>query len=149
MKRSYSIVLLIIASFLLNSCSKEEYFKSESGINDQLQGTWDLIPIPKYDYNSDGSKYVHIESWTFHDNSLSIINNGQNAVSTYSVHTTISKAEIKVDDVQPLFTPPARVRDNNCSGTWQIVSLDDDYMTIANDQDGHTGLTILEFEKKN
>lgn len=147
MKRTYTLLLLVLTSFIIYSCSEEEYFKSESGIKSQLQGTWKLIPIPKYDYNYDGSKFEHQESWTFSDNQLSIINNSQNGLSAYTINTTISKAEIKVENVQPIFTPPARIRINN--GTWQIVRLDDKFLIIANDQDGATGLTELEFEKKN
>jgi hypothetical protein len=146
MKRLQSIAMLLSAILILNSCSKEEYLKSESGIKKQLQGTWHLIPIPKYD---DISKtIVHEETWTFGDNQVSIINSNQSAQSTYTVHTSLSKAEIKLEDVKPLFVTPARVRDNNGSGTWQIISLDDDFLIIANDQDGQTGLTELEFEKK-
>src|SRR4051812_21352913 len=142
MKR-ISIVFLMLSSVLLNSCSKEEYLKSESGIKSQLQGTWKLIPIPKYDLNPDGSKYEHQETWTFGDNQVSIINNNQNGVSNYTVHTTVSKAEVKIENVQPVFTYPARIRIN--TGTWQIIRLDDDFLIMANDQDGTTGLTELEF----
>jgi len=148
MKRLQSIAILVSATLILNSCSKEEYLKSESGIKSQLQGTWHLLAIPKYDYNSDGSRYEHQESWTFGDSQVSIINNNQTAQSSYSVHTSLSKAEVKLEDVKPLFVTPARVRDNNGSGTWQIISLDDKFLIIANDQDGQTGLTELEFEKK-
>ena len=147
MKRSYVIAFALVATILLNACSKQEYLKSESGIKSELQGTWKLQSIPKYDYRSDGSKYEHEETWTFSDSQVSIINNNQNAQSSYTVHTSISKAEIKIEDVQPAFTYPARIRINN--GTWQIISLDDEFLVIANDQDGSTGLTELEFEKKN
>jgi hypothetical protein len=148
MKRLGSIALIFSAALILNSCGKEEYLKSESGIKSQLQGgTWHLIPIPKYD---DAAKtIVHVESWTFGDDQVSIINGNQTAQSSYSVHTSLTKAEIKLEDVQPLFVAPgARIRDNNGSGTWQIIRLDDDFLVIANDQDGQTGLTELEFEKK-
>ncbi len=147
MKRFNTLVLLVLSAFLINSCSKEEYFKSESGIKSQLQGTWKLNAIPKYDINQDGSKYEHQESWTFDENQVSMLNNNQNGISNYTVNTTISKAEIKIENVQPVFTYPARIRIN--TGTWQIIKLDDKFLIIANDQDGATGLTELEFEKKN
>lgn len=147
MKRIFPIVIIVLTSIFINSCGKQEYFKSESGIKKQLQGTWRLIPIPKYDYNQDGSKYEHQETWTFSESQVSILNNNQSGVSNYTVHTTIAKAEVKIENVQPIFTHPARLRIN--TGTWQIVRLDDKFLIIANDQDGATGLTELEFEKKN
>ena len=141
---TFSILFLI--SLTINSCNKEEYFQSESGIRKELEGTWNLIPIPRFDYQTDGSKYVHLESWTFSESTVSIINNSQSAASSYSVNTSLSKAEIKIENVQPNFVSPARVRTLN--GTWQIVQLDEDFLIIANDQDGQTGLTELEFQKK-
>jgi hypothetical protein len=145
MKRHFTIILLVLTSFLMNSCNKQEYFKSESGIKSQLIGTWKLIPIPKYDYNQDGSKFVHEETWTFREDQVSMLNNNQAAVSNYTVNTTMTKAEIKIENVQPVLTYPARIRIN--TGTWQIVRLDDEFLIIANDQDGQTGLTELEFQK--
>src|SRR5687768_4354923 len=134
--KTLAFILLISASII--SCSKQEYMKSESGIKKELQGTWKLIPIPKYDFRADGTKYEHEESWTFSDNTVSMINNSQTASSNYTVHTSLTKAEIKIEDVQPILTYPARLRIN--TGTWQIVRLDEEFLIIANDQDGATGL---------
>ena len=141
---TFSILFLISLTF--NSCKKEEYFQSESGIRNELQGTWNLIPIPRFDVDANGSKKVHQESWTFSESTVSIINNTQAQASSYSINTTISKAEIKIENVLPILVFPARVRTMN--GTWQIVQLDEDFLIIANDQDGTTGLTELEFQKK-
>ena len=136
---------------LFYSCSKQELFKSEKEIKKELQGSWDLIPIPRNDTihypDNSWSVSVHIENWTFDDSKVTIINSGQVGISDYSVHTSISKAEFKLEGVTPVFTNPARVRSIN--GTWQIIKLDGDVLVIANDQDGITGLTELEFKKKN
>lgn len=149
MRKLSTSSIIVLITFIFNSCSKEEYFKSESGIRKELLGTWSLIPIPRFD-NTPLGKAVHFESWTFDESTVSIINgfenNTQSASSTYSIKTTITKAEIKLEDVQPLFVSPARVRVLN--GTWQIVQLDGDFLIIASDQDGTTGLTELEFQKK-
>jgi hypothetical protein len=114
-----------------------------------LQGTWSLIPIPRYDSitNPDNTKSAveHTETWNFNDTKVTIVNNGVSATSTYSVSTGISKAEFKLDGVTPAFIYPARIREIN--GTWQIVQLDDDILIIANDQDGRSGLTELEFKR--
>ncbi len=145
---SISVIFLIsVVCFL--SCQKEEYLKSEKEIKKELAGTWTLIPIPRYDsiVNPDLTKTAveHFETWSFNDTKVTIVNNGQTSSSTYSVSTGLSKAEFKLDGVTPVFVPPARVREIN--GTWQIIQLDDDVLIIANDQDGSSWLTELEFKR--
>ena len=136
---------LLSVSFVLNSCEKQEYFKSESSIKSDLMGTWDLIPIPRYDIIN-GDSIVHTENWTFNDTKVTIVNYTQTGYSDYSVHTSWTKAEFKLDHVSPVFTSPARVR--NIDGTWQIVKLDGQFLIIANDQSGGSGVTELEFKKR-
>jgi hypothetical protein len=143
-----SFLLIIVA--VIYSCSKQELFKSEKEVKEELQGTWELIPIPRNDTthltDSTYTVAIHVENWTFDDTKVTIVNNNQTATSTYSVSTSISKAEFDLDAVIPEFTYPARVRDIN--GTWRIVTLDDELLIIANDQSGTTGLTELEFKKR-
>jgi hypothetical protein len=144
-----TFAILILCFTFFYSCQKEELFKSEKKIKSELQGTWSLIPIPRYDSitNPDNTKSAveHTETWNFNDTKVTIVNNGVSATSTYSVSTGISKAEFKLDGVTPAFIYPARIREIN--GTWQIVQLDDDILIIANDQDGRSGLTELEFKR--
>lgn len=136
-------ILSIVCLFSLNSCLKQEYFKSEKETKKDLQGSWKLIAIPKYNVN--GSTLTeHIETWTFDDTYVTILNNGQTGTSTYSVHTTITKAEIILDKINPDFILPARTRYN---GTWQIVNLDNNILIISSDNDGTSGLIQLEFQK--
>ncbi len=135
--------LIFLVFILFYSCLKQEYFKSEKEVKKDLQGTWKLIAIPKYNVN--GNLITeHIETWTFNDTYVTIVNNGQTATSTYSVNTTISKAEIKLDGISPEFVYPARSRNN---GTWQIVKLDNSILSISSDRDGTSGLVQLEFQK--
>ena len=135
--------LIFLVFILFYSCLKQEYFKSEKEVKKDLQGTWKLIAITKYNVN--GSVMTeHIETWTFNDTYVTIINNGQTGTSTYSVNTTISKAEIKLDGITPEFVLPARHRNN---GTWQIVKLDNSILSISSDRDGTSGLVQLEFQK--
>ena len=135
--------LIFLVFILFYSCIKQEYFKSEKEVKKDLQGTWKLIAIPKYNVN--GSVMTeHIETWTFNDTYVTILNNGQTATSTYSVNTTISKAEINLDGITPEFVIPARHRNN---GTWQIVKLDNSILSISSDRDGTSGLIQLEFQK--
>jgi hypothetical protein len=136
----------VIAGFY--SCSKQEYFKSESGIKKDLQGTWDLIPIPRYmtvDTGTGSFQKERHENWVFTNSTVTITNNnggGETGTSTYSVHTSWSKAEVKLDGVTSPLSP------EHYNGTWQIVRLDDEILAIANDHDGSTGLTQLEFQKR-
>lgn len=44
--RQFSGLVLLLCFVALYSCSKEEYFKSESGIKKQLEGSWSLIQFP-------------------------------------------------------------------------------------------------------
>jgi hypothetical protein len=125
------MTLCFVALF---SCSKEEYFKSESGIKKQLQGSWTLVPIPRDDPN---------QNWAFNNSSkMTRSENNVDYTGDFSVHTTISKAEIKIENLLVV----SGQFDYN--GTWQIVQLDDDFLIIANDRDGTSGIKQLEFTKK-
>ena len=149
MKSHFAILILYILGLTsFYSCQKQEYLKSEKEIKKELQGTWILIPIPRYDtiQNPDHSLsvFIHNETWTFDDTKVTIVNNLQVGTSTYSVHTSVSKAEVYLDGIIPELILPARPRSN---GTWQIVKLDGSILSIASDRDGASGLTQLEFHK--
>ena len=150
MKTRFLFLIFSLLSILtFNSCLKQEYFKSEKEIKKELLGTWQMVPIPRFDTitNPDLTKtiIVHNESWTFDDAYVTILNYNQTSVSTYSINTSFSKAEFKLDGINPPFYYPARIREIN--GTWRIVKLDGNILVIANDQDGTSGLTQLEFQK--
>ncbi|TAH40373.1 MAG: hypothetical protein EYC69_11215 [Bacteroidetes bacterium] len=128
-------VALLIGSW---SCSKTEYFKSESKIKEQLLGSWNLIPIPRTNPP---------ETWIFSD--ASIVR--QKAPSyntepvpydtaTFTVNTSMLKVEIKIDNFKVLL--------DELNGTWQVVSLDDDFLVIATDHDGTSGILQREFQKR-
>ena len=149
MKARFSIFIFFTLCLLsLVSCLKQEYFKSEKEIKKDLQGTWKLFPIPKYDsiINPDLTRGVieHFETWTFDDTKVTIVDYNQTGISTYSINTSISKAEFKLDGIIPGLVLPARPRSN---GTWQIVKLDGNNLYISSDQDGTSGLIQLEFQK--
>ncbi len=149
MKAPFSIFILSLLCILsFNSCLKQEYFKSEKEVKKELQGTWRLIPIPKFDSitNPDltRSAIVHFETWTFDDTKVTIVNYNQTSESTYSINTSISKVKLFLDGIIPEFEIPARSRSN---GTWQIVKLDENILNISSDKDGTSGLTQLEFQK--
>lgn len=129
---SFSCVLIFFTA-----CDKEEYFKSQSGTEKELKGNWNLIAIPKY--NADGS--LHLENWTFKDGTVSVERNGNTFAGTYSIKTSLTKVIIKVEGItaDPI----------HFNGEWQVVKLNSKFLIIANDHDGSTGLTELEFQKGN
>lgn len=126
---TWVMLLGIISMF---SCGKEEYLKSEDGIKKQLSGSWNLVPIPRTDPN---------QVWTFSDETFTRLQGSQTYDGSYKVHTTMFKAEIKVENMAQVSG------ERNYNGTWQIVTLDKDYLIIVNDGDGTTGITELEFTK--
>jgi len=142
--------LLFVAAIALFfvSCKKEQLFQSEKAIKKELQGTWDLIPIPRYvTITTDSGTYQkeRTEYWTFDETNVYIVNNngsGESGSSEYSIHTSWTKAEIELKGVSSPLTSEIY------NGKWQIVKLDGDIMAIANDHDGSTGLTQLEFIKR-
>lgn len=140
MKNTIKWLLSLTLSVVLLSfygCDKEEYFKSESGTEKELKGSWNLIPIPRY--NPDGS--AHVESWTFTDGKVNIQRNGRPITANYSVSTTLTTVKIKVENVSE--SP------EYYNGNWQVVKLNSKFLIIANDHDGASGLTQLEFQKGN
>lgn len=142
----YIFVAILISFGLFESCKKENLFRSESETKKELQGTWDLLAIPKYDTISKIPlvTVVHVENWVFTESSVEINIESQSASlnSTYSVKTSATKAELKIDNVN------TQLFNERYNGTWQIVRLDNDFLAIANDQEGTTGLMQLEFQKR-
>ncbi|HRH67091.1 MAG TPA: hypothetical protein PLU53_12390, partial [Bacteroidia bacterium] len=47
---------LMLTGFVLSSCEKTEFLKSEKGIMSELNGTWSMIQIPSN---------LPDETWTF------------------------------------------------------------------------------------
>ncbi|MFZ7145129.1 MAG: hypothetical protein ACO1G6_07275 [Bacteroidota bacterium] len=132
--RHFSGLIVVLRFVALFSCSKEEYFKSESGIKKQLEGSWSLIPIPRT--NPD-------QNWAFDTNDKMIRSeSGVNYTGDFKVSTSLTKAEIKLEN----FLVVSGSFDYN--GTWEIVQLDDDFLIIANDREGTSGIKELEFTKK-
>jgi hypothetical protein len=144
---SFYVLITVLISFgFFESCKKENLFRSESETKKELQGTWDLLAIPKYDTISKIPlvTVVHVENWVFTEGSVEINIESQSVTlnSTYSVKTSATKAEIKIDNVN------AQLFNERYNGTWRIVRLDNEFLAIANDQDGTTGLMQLEFQKR-
>ena len=132
--RHLSGFVLMLCILALNSCSKEEYFKSESGIKKQLQGSWNLIPIPRTSPD---------QNWAFNNSDkMTRSESGIDFTGDFKINTSLTKAQIKLEN----FLIVSGSFDYN--GTWEIVQLDDNFLIIANDRDGTSGIKELEFTKK-
>jgi hypothetical protein len=149
MKINFSLCLSFVflsAALVFNSCKKENLFRSEAEIKKSLEGTWNLIPIPKFDTirNPDNSYYLseHVEKWVFTDARVDINLNTVSGYSAFTVNTSATKVELKLSGVSLPLNP------DRYNGTWQVVRLDDDILSIANEKEGTGGLLYLEFQKK-
>lgn len=127
--------IIIVGSW---SCSKTEYFKSESKVKEQLTGSWNLIPIPRT---------AAAETWIFSEGNVSRLkapNLNTEPVpydaGTYSVNTSLLKVEVTIDNFQVLL--------DELNGKWQVVTLNDDFLVIATDHSGASGILQREFQKR-
>jgi hypothetical protein len=133
---SWLIAVVLITGSV--SCSKTEYFKSESKVKEQLNGSWNLLPIPRTAANetwifSEGTVY-RLKATSF-DSSPVPYDTG-----TYTVKTSLLKVELKIDNF--------RVKLDELNANWQVVTLNDDFLVIATDHDGVSGILQREFEKR-
>jgi len=131
----HSIITLFVLSIVFTSCEKMEYLRSEKSVSKQLQGKWSLVPIPQ-------TKPAEI--WTFSNNLVyrSIEASGvMTPVDTgnYTINTYTSKVIVEIKNFK-------RVLDE-LNGNWQVVQLDDDYLIIATDHYGSSGVLQREFTR--
>ncbi len=132
--RQLTGLIVVLLTLALYSCSKEEYLKSESGIKKQLDGSWTLVPIPRTSPD---------QNWAFNSSDkMTRSENTVDYVGDFKVSTSLTKARIKLEN----FLVVSGTFDYN--GTWDIIQLDKDYLIIANDRDGTSGIKELEFVKK-
>jgi len=138
MKKILSWVILMLMVSGIWSCGKTEYFQSESKIEEQLKGSWNLIPIPRTAAD---------ETWIFSEGALyrhKAQGFGTEPVpydtASYTVHTSMLKVEIKIDGFAVVL--------DELDGTWQIVTLNDDFLIMATDHDGASGIMQREFQKR-
>lgn len=124
--------------FSVSSCKKAGYFQSESKVTDQIKGTWELIPIPRTNPN---------ETWIFGDGSLvrkkAPAYGAEPApydTATFSIKTSAMKVEIRIDNFRNIL--------DELNGTWQIVRIDDEFMVMATDHDGSSGIMQREFQRR-
>lgn len=122
------VLSLLLVTFY--GCDKEEYFKTVSGTERELQGSWNIVPIPKY-----VNGVLQMESWTFSNGRLDIVRNGTPFTASYSIKTSLLSVKINVEN-SPEF-----------NGSWQVVKLNSKFLNIACDRDG--GLAQKEFIKRN
>lgn len=128
--------LLAAISLIITACEKTEYFKSEKAVKEKLKGSWTLVPIPRTSPD---------ETWTFSDNVVyrsQMIGSVMTPIDTgvYTISTSLMKVEIKIENFKIVL--------DELNGTWQVVTLDSDYLIMATDHDGTTGILQREFTRK-
>ncbi len=131
--RPFFNLIMLLGFISLFSCGKDEYLKSEAGIKKQLKGSWDLIPIPRTN---------PAQNWAFTDDKLSRTESTISYVGDFSVNTSLTSVKIKLEHFAVISGQP------DYNGNWDLVRLDNDFLVIATDKDGTTGLYELEFQKK-
>lgn len=125
---------LMLTGFVLSSCEKTEFLKSEKGIMSELNGTWSMIQIPSN---------LPDETWTFDNGTIirkAAPSRGENLVeigrASYTVHTTMTKVTIDIDGIACY------------TGTWQIIKLTKSVLVLDTDFDGNAGILEKNFQKK-
>ena len=121
---------LFMLSILMTGCEKQEYFKSESGVQSEIQHTWHRVQISHLDAPN--------EYWDFSGGKVKIylLNDPNAAVSegSYSVNTTLTKVFVTTHD----FSNQGAVYEDM---EWQVIQLDNSVLQIAG-EDSKTGSLI-------
>ena len=137
MKSYKFFVLLFLLSAFFTGCEKQEYFKSESGIRNQLRHKWHRVQIS---HTEDSP----IEFWDFHDNKLTITGSNNASASIegeFSVRTTLTRVFITTKNFQ---NGPQSY--NNAK--WTVISLDSEILVIAADDPVNGSLIEREFTRE-
>src|SRR5690242_17912864 len=126
------IGLLFAVILLATACQKEEFLMSEDKIDSQLQNTWDRVEMTT-------TSTAEI-NWKFNEGKL-YLSNRENllAEGTYSVETSMTKVKINISG----FPDPGYEYMN---GKWQVITLDDDILVIA--EKDHGGTLQMEFTRR-
>ena len=135
MKRTL-VLTLLIATLGFSGCEKVEMLKSEKSVEKELEGTWNLIPIPRTN---------PAEEWSFRDNTVirsQMVGSTMTPIDTahYTVKTTLMKSYIKFEDFKMVL--------DELNGEWQIVELSSNVFVIATDHNGATGIMERDFSRK-
>jgi hypothetical protein len=130
------VFFLLLATVGFYGCEKVEMLKSEKGVEKELEGTWNLIPIPRTN---------PAEEWSFQDNTVirrQMIGGVMTPIDTghYTVKTTLMKSYVKFEDFRLVLS--------ELNGEWQIVELSSNVFIIATDHDGSTGIMERDFSRK-
>ena len=123
--------LLLVAGFF-SSCEKQEYFKSESEIEEDLAYSWkqELMSL----------SYDEFETWTFTDGKINIkyqststgLPTKAELSGTYSINTTMTKVFINLADF------PDNEGSYFYNAEWTVVMLDNKSLVVAS-EDPHAG----------
>ncbi|MEO8087932.1 MAG: hypothetical protein ABI763_14000 [Bacteroidota bacterium] len=126
------IPFLVIIIFFSVGCQKEELLMSSSKVDGQLQSTWKRVEMT--------SANTPIVSWTFSDGKVSVVKNETVLASgSYKVDASLTKVFVTTSGF------PSEGY-NHMNGKWQVITLDDDILVMADDYSG--GSIEMEFTKE-
>ncbi|MEO5571675.1 MAG: hypothetical protein ABIT08_06080 [Bacteroidia bacterium] len=137
--KTLRIILFFASIVFFNSCETFDWFQTDSGLNEKIQGTW------QREFLGDTSK-DYIEDWKFKDGKIVITHQKNNTVDTidygnYSMDAKINVSYLKIDG---LTVDSTVIQYNN---KWTITQLDSKILYLATDYKTG-GVLQREFEKK-
>ena len=126
------IPVIVIVTFILTGCEKEEILMSSSKVDGQLQSTWEKVEMTA----TNPSAKV---SWKFSDGKVYLIKHETVlATGNYKVDASMTKVNVVTSDF------PSGV--DYMNGKWTVITLDDDILVMAETYSG--GTYEVEFTKK-
>ncbi len=117
--------------FSLSGCERGELFKSEKSIEEELKGSWNLLPIPRT---------ANIEVWNYSDGKIyfeRFAGSAEKDTADYTIKTSIAKVEMDVKNFR--IAPQYNIK-------WQIVTINSKYLVIAG-EDANGGVLQKDFRK--
>jgi hypothetical protein len=137
MKALRITIPLMLMLCILMGCEKQEYFKSASTIQNEIQHTWHRVQISHLDAPN--------EYWDFKDGKVKIFLLNDTVAAgvegSYSVNTTLTKVFVTTLD----FSTQGVIYEDM---KWQVIQLDGSIMQIAGEDPKTGSLIQREFTKQ-
>jgi len=136
MKMIKLLMFLTVIVFFC-SCENFDWFKTDSGIRKDIQGTWKREFLTNTDFEED---------WNFKDGKITIVHLKNNTYDTIDQADYVADAKMTVSylKISGLTKDTTLIQYNN---KWTIIQLDSKVLYLATDYSGG-GVLQREFEKK-
>lgn len=138
-----------IIAILVWGCGTSVMFRSSSGVDKDLQATWEKLNTTGQKSNSGQQNYS--EQWTFANKNITIIQKDSSGTKTdtvytggYAVHTTLDEANV----IFTVTTTKDKGFASIIDSKWTIRDLDKDILVMTRMGGSGGGLVMYEFTKK-